>query len=344
MESNKVKIWLPTIRTRSGTDVFTERLACALRRQGMIAEISWFSPKYEPLPFMLRRKPAPIGTDIILTNSWYGFAFKRERLPLVVTVHHSGFSDASTPYRSTAQKLYHQCIIRPAELRSLCYADVVTTVSHFAAKSLTGIVSKQKIKVIHNWIDTTLFHPLATPLPSSSKFRLLFVGKPSRLKGIDLLPGIMEKLGEGFQLCIAGLANQKEFSHFPANVRWLGWLDEPALIRAYQECDALLFPSRSEGFGYVALEAMACGKPVIASDVTALPELVEHNVTGLLCPPDNEDAFIRACRELANNPQMCVAMGNAARKRAIKEFSEEKMISKYLDLIKKLTPFVPIRP
>ena len=156
------------------------------------------------------------------------------------------------------------------------------------------------------------------------------------MKGSDLLTKIMSRLGNQFELSIAGRATTRKIANFGSNVRWLGLLNEENLIRAYQECDALLFPSRTEGFGYAALEAMACGKPVIASEVTALPELIEHNVTGILCPVDDVSSFSSACNHLARNPDLLLKMGNAARNRAIEFFSEERMIDQYMRLILRL--------
>jgi glycosyltransferase involved in cell wall biosynthesis len=89
----------------------------------------------------------------------------------------------------------------------------------------------------------------------------------------------------------------------------LGRLSEKELIDEYQKCDALLFPSRFEGFGYVALEAMSCGKPVVATDSSSIPEVVENGVSGLLCPIDDIEAFVNACSQLEENKELCVKTG-----------------------------------
>jgi glycosyltransferase involved in cell wall biosynthesis len=147
----------------------------------------------------------------------------------------------------------------------------------------------------------------------------------------------MQKLGPAFELRYTTGLRTRQSDPIPANMQPLGWLDETGVIRAYQECDALLFPSRFEGFGYVALEAMACGKPVVASNSSALPEVVENGVTGILCEPDNIDAFVEACSRLACNPALCACMGEAARKRVTRSFSEEAIVPLYIRLFNSLT-------
>ena len=97
-----------------------------------------------------------------------------------------------------------------------------------------------------------------------------------------------------------------------------------------------MFPSRFEGFGYVALEAMACGKPVVATNSTSIPEVVDNGTTGILCPTDDIESFVAACRKLAADRGLCGRMGEAGRKRAVEEFSEEVIVSQYIDLYRSL--------
>jgi glycosyltransferase involved in cell wall biosynthesis len=338
MQDGRIKVWLPAIRVGSGTDVFTERLADALTRHGILTEITWFSSKFEFAPFLLRSVQPPAGTDIVLANSWNGFAFKRPDIPLIVTLHHSGFDPTVHFYRTLTQRIYHRLLIEPYERWSYKAANAVTAVSTFSANSLKQATGLAKVEVIHNWIDTERFRPMASAHPGDTRpFRLLFVGKPSVSKGADLLAPIMRRLGPEFELRIAGRTNPAQQAEYPTNIRVLGWLNEEKLIRSYQESDALLFPSRSEGFGYVALEAMACGKPVIATDCTAIPEVVSNCVTGLLCAPGDVIAFADACRHLADSPLRRMEMSQAARQKAIEEFSESVVLPRYVNLIQRLT-------
>ena len=85
-----------------------------------------------------------------------------------------------------------------------------------------------------------------------------------------------------------------------------------------------MVPSFGEGFGMVALEAMGRGRPVIASAVGGLPEIVEDGRTGLLIPAGDAEALARAIRELADDPARAAAMAAAGRARALEEFSQER--------------------
>lgn len=332
-----MKVWFPAIKASSGADVFILRLASALKKRGIEVEVSWFNKNYEFFPLLLGNKPAPKNTDIIHTNSWNGFAFNRPDVPLIVTEHHCVFDPFYRPFKSLYQNLYHKLIISHYEMASFRKCDAVTAVSNFTCESLNQYADLKNVQCIYNWVDIAKFKPSAPQKNGTPKrFNLLYVGNVSRRKGFDLLEPIMSKLGEDFVLRFTtGLRNIKKQS-YPSNMMPLGNLNEKDLIKEYQECDALLFPSRFEGFGYVALEAMACGKPVIATDATSIPEVVDNGVTGILCPIDDIDAFVSACRKLAADRKLCERFGKAGRKRAEEIFSEEMILSQYIDLYRSL--------
>lgn len=333
MENGKIKVWLPAIQACSGTDVYTRRLAAALERNGITAQISWFPLSHELLPFLLRRAQPPDGTDIIIANSWNAFAFRHFGLPLVAVVHHCVFDPELRSYKSFSQALYHRFFAEPREARSLRAADAVVAVSHYVANHLRQKLGMNGVEVVHNWVDTELFKPQPQEARGDRPFRLLFVGKPSRLKGGDMLAPLMRRLGAGFELRFTAEPQDCGNMNLPTNMIPIGRLVEQDMIRAYQTCDVVLLPSQAEGFGYAALEAMACGKPVIASNNTALPELVADGVTGILCDTNDMEAFANACRLFADDPPLCLAMGNAGRQRAAEKFSEAITIESYLLLM-----------
>jgi glycosyltransferase involved in cell wall biosynthesis len=93
-------------------------------------------------------------------------------------------------------------------------------------------------------------------------------------------------------------------------------------------CDLVLFPSLpsfGEGFGLAALEAMAAGVPVLASDAGPLPEVVSDGVSGLVLPPGESVAWAEAMVDLATNSARRHQLGEQARRRAQQEFSVEEM-------------------
>lgn len=334
----RIKIWFPAIKGKSGTDVYTRRLADALQHRGIATEITWFSPYYQFAPYLLRNVPPPPGTHIIHTNSWNGFAFKRPRIPLVVTEHHCVFDPKYRPYKNLAQEIFHKNMVRRFEMASFRAASAITAVSRFTASSLANTLGIHSSRVIYNWIDTKAFAPPNQNVPSDRRpFRLLFVGNLSIRKGADLLVPIMRELGPEFELRFTSGLRALKTTGLTHNMVPLGQLtDESELIGAYHQCDALLFPSRFEGFGYVALEAMACGKPVVGANNSALPEVVQNGVTGILCQTDDISAFVSAIQKLAANREILLAYGQAARRRAESLFSEDLIIPQYVSLYEKL--------
>lgn len=325
-----MKVWFPAIRANSGADLFIQRLVGGLVRHGIHAEITWFPHLSELAPWLL-----PVGLarrfDLVHANSWNAFAFGGHT-PMVVTTMHNVHDPELTGHRSMLQKLYHDQVIHRYEAASFRHARAVTAVSQFSKASTERSFALRNITVIHNWVNTDVFTPAAGRKPHYP-FRLLFVGNWNRRKGVDLLLPILEKLGPGFELWIAAGLRGAPRLKLPANVRLVTDLpDEHAMAALYRNCDALLFPSRLEGFGYAPLEAHACGLPVVATNTSAIPEVVEHGNTGLLCPDSDVGAFTDACRALAEAPALAQRLGSAARELATQKFSEKRAVDAYIEV------------
>lgn len=332
-----MKIWFPVIKGGSGTDVFTRRLADALRRRGIATEITWFPAYFQLAPFLLRHVPPPPGTNIIHANSWNGFAFKRPEIPLLVTEHLNVLDPLYRPYKSLPQHIYHKALICRFVMASFHAASAITAVSCFTAAGLSKALGTHA-QVIHNWINTVTFSQAERNIRSINRpFRLLFMGNLSRRKGADLLVPIMRELGQEFELSFTSGLNRLGAIRAEQNMVPLGRLiEDRELVKAYHRCDALLFPSRFEGLPLAPLEAMACGKPVIAANISSLPEVVKGGETGILCPPDQIDTFVTACRKLAEDPQIARNYGQAARRRAENLFSEQIVVPQYVSLYQRL--------
>lgn len=326
-----MRIWLPAIKAGSGTDVFTERLAAALRSAGADAVITWYPHRYEFLPGLMRFfSPMPEDIDVIHANSWNGSVFMRTGKPVVVTVHHLVHDPAYAPYRSFAQAAYHRWHIRRRELKAVQRAAAVTAVSSYVAGTVRRFSGRDGITVIPNWVDTARYRPAEDyRFDTQRRFRLLMVGNTGRRKGSDLLGALLARLGEAFELrCTGGLRHADRRSR--EDVVWLGHLSEAGLIDEYQHCDAVISLSRYEGFGYTALEAMACGKPFVGFDTSGLAEVVSSGVTGMLVPVDDVDALARQCHLLREQAALRENMACAARQAAMHEFSEKNALDGYI--------------
>jgi len=325
------KVWFPAIRCGSGADVFTERLCCALNAQGIRAEITWLPHRAEYAPWTVPVPKPPAWANVVHINSWLPRRFVPSGLPIMATVHSCVHDPALLPYKSRPQALYHKHWIHPIEAANLERAQCIVAVSHYTAEQVKASFGDHDIQVIHNGIDCQAFTPIARTEPNRP-FRLLYVGNWSARKGVDLLGPIMELLGNSFMLQYTADRNDAHTRfRLPPNSVCLGRLARRELVRAYQEADALLFPSRLEGFGLVALEAQACGLPVIAAKTSSLPEVVEDGVTGFLCPQDAVQSFTDACQRLAQNVDSWRDMRLAARNRAIQFFSINHMTEHYVD-------------
>lgn len=300
-----------------------------MTKRGHEVEITWFKSRFEFAPFLLKRVSPPPNIDIIHANCQHGFAFHRKGIPLVVTEHHCIYSADSRQFKSAAQRVYHEWLVKRYSKASSKLAQKIIAVSNHTKSGLLQAHGEMVVSVIYNWVDTETFKPAVSAPRRSGAFRLLFVGNLTQRKGADLLRPIMEALGSDFELtCVSGLRGKSSLA-IGGNIHIRAQLSGDALIRAYQEADALLFPTRLEGLGYVALEAMACGKPVIASNNSALPEVVENGVTGLLCETGNVEAFISACRLLAEDESLRLRMGNEARRRVESKFAETVIVPQY---------------
>lgn len=325
-----MKVWLPAIRGYSGTDVFTHRLAGALARRGVTADITWFPTHYQWAPQVLARRRAPSSVTLIHANAWHGLAFRRPQ-PLVLTEHQGVFGRNHRPYRSIAQEFVHTQVMRRYLTRSLALATAVTAVSECSAAGLRDI-GFAGTHVVPNFVDTTRFSPGPTAR-RATPFRLLFVGNFAPLKGSEVLRRLMPRLGPSFELHFTSGLKGIDAGRIADNMRCIGRLtDDSALIDAYRACDAVIVPSYFEGFGYTALEGMACGKPVIASSAGALPEVIADGVSGVLCPPGDVEAFATACHRLAGDSTLRQHMGQAGRGIAVERFSEQAVVPRYLEV------------
>jgi D-inositol-3-phosphate glycosyltransferase len=159
---------------------------------------------------------------------------------------------------------------------------------------------------------------------------LAVVGRLQPLKGVDVAIRALAGLRDtGARLLVVGGASGPEGEAEARRLRalastvgvadrvtWVAPQPHHLLSTYYRASDVVLVPSRSESFGLVALEAAACGIPVVASDVGGLRSIVRHGVTGYLVPARDHDAFARTARRLVDEPTRAIAMGTRAAERA----------------------------
>ena len=159
---------------------------------------------------------------------------------------------------------------------------------------------------------------------------LLFVGRLQPLKGADLAIETLAALNRPDATLVvvggpSGRGGAAEVDRLHRLVRSRGVTDQVRFVEPqphhllstyYRAADAVLVPSRSESFGLVALEAAACGTPVVAAAVGGLQTLVDHGLTGWLVPERDPEAYARHLRQLFGDPALEVRMGAAAAARS----------------------------
>jgi glycosyltransferase involved in cell wall biosynthesis len=185
-----------------------------------------------------------------------------------------------------------------------------------------------KLKILPRGLDTEVFTPARRELAYWEKFgvanshvRLLYVGRISREKDLDILADAYRRLrGEGLpvQLFVVGHGPYSEaFARSLPEAVFTGYLRGKELATAYASADIFVFPSTTDTFGNVILEAQACGVPVIVSDSGGPKELVEDRTNGLITRSRDVDDFTRAIRQLVTDPALRERIGHAARKSVI---------------------------
>lgn len=327
-----MKIWFPAIRADSGSDVYVERLVAALQERGIDAQLQWFDRRYEYLPHLLRNIAPPAGTDLIhAISSWSGFAFAHPPLPLVVTAFHCVYRNGYPQWKTRAQALYHDLWIGRLEMRSFAAAAAVVALTPSAAEDFQSRFILPPLSIIPGWVDTSQFKPAAAQREHYDKTRLLIVGNASKRKGMDLLPVLVEQLGSQFAVTVIGGLRGGHGSRLQG-VTYKQGLSVEALVEEYQQTDIVVSLSRYEGFGYTVLEAMACGKPVVAFAAVGIRDLVVNGDTGLLVQVEDVPALVAQCQRLANGSSASGDMSQRARYRALKSFGKVETVQSYLDL------------
>jgi len=235
---------------------------------------------------------------------------------------------------------------RESQRRTDKEAEIVGFVDHIVAatpseeKQLVEYygADRRKITIIPPGVDTQLFHPHS---PEDARSRLgvkpcdrmlLFVGRIEPLKGVDTLLRAMALLAHecpswAGNICVAiiggdpNTTENEELERLKAIraelgitdlVTFLGARDQDKLHHYYSAAEMVIMPSHYESFGMVALEAMACGTPVIASDVGGLGYLVRDGETGLHVPNGNPAALASAIARLVEDHELRQRMGRRA--------------------------------
>ncbi len=274
------------------------------------------------------------GADVVHANYWLsglaGHRIKHERdLPLVTTFHTLARVKAEGGDVEPARR-------ERAEAEVIGCADAICVSCPQEAAQFRRLYGEPPgaIEVVAPGVEHAFFAPgdrggARAALGLGDGPVLLFVGRIQPLKGLDVAVQALAALGrrDATLLVVGGASGAEGDGEVERIRRLVGELDLEAQVRFvppqphhllstyYRAADAVWVPSRSESFGLVALEAAACGVPVVASAVGGLLSLVDHGRTGFLVPGRDPELFARHTAELLAHPELAAAFGREAAER-----------------------------
>ncbi len=277
----------------------------------------------------LSRRNVPVHKIVSLKGSPYGWF---ERMPSIVM-------DKKAKYNLNIQKYYEKkCVVN---------SDKIIVPSNFLRNELLRFysVSEDKIVRIYNGVNLSVFYPMEMKNKVKDDFVLFFTGGDSYRKGTDILISAFIQLKERYKnikLIVSGTLSMNRFSDtflkngivMGEDIIFKGRIPYLEMPRYYNMCDVFIMPSYHETFCSAVAEAMACGKPVVATNDTAMPEVVGD--CGFLVDPGDVDGFVDAISKLLDDAALRRKMGQRARRRAEKHFSLDRVIKDYLRLFRAL--------
>ncbi|HGY92029.1 MAG TPA: N-acetyl-alpha-D-glucosaminyl L-malate synthase BshA [Planctomycetes bacterium] len=222
-------------------------------------------------------------------------------------------------------------------------ADGVTTVSNYLRDETRRVIeTNKKIEVIPNFIDLNRFdaHPCPDAQALHGENDELLLVHTSNFRPVKRVGDVVEAMALVAREVPVKLLLIGDGPDRPAvedRVKELGLAKKVSFLGSQESverilpcADVFVLPSIYESFGLAALEAMASGLPVVATNTGGIPEVVEDGVTGFLVSPRNPKALARAIREMALDPDRRRAMGQAARARAEELFDIRKILPIYV--------------
>jgi glycosyltransferase involved in cell wall biosynthesis len=268
--------------------------------------------------------------DVLHAHWWFpnalvgGWAGLLTRTPMVTTFHGTDIRIARS--YPASRPVFRQVLRRSA---------AVTAVSRWLAaeaQEMSGLMPK----VAPMPVETAIFTPDGGKTRGE---RLLFVGRLTRQKGVDLLLRMLALLPVSIHLDVVGDGEERgtlealaQSLDVATRITWHGAQPGPALPAYYRAARALVVPSVDEGLGLVAVEAQLCETPVVAFASGGLLDVVEHGVTGMLVEQRDPAALAAAVSAVLARPDRGASLGCAGRERALSHFDPAVAARRYVDI------------
>jgi len=232
---------------------------------------------------------------------------------------------------------------------SIDNSDGVTAVSRFLKeKTITTYTCESGIEVIPNFVDTELYRPKENGdfrkhiAPDGEKI-LIHISNFRPVKRVTDTIRILEKVLLEIPAKLILVGDGPDRSECERLCRQLGLFEkvkflgkQDGLVEILNSADVFLIPSQSESFGLAALEAMACGLPVVSSSVGGLPELIRHNETGFIAEIGDIDRMAKYVVELLSNERKYKLFSENSRNRAVSKFDKSIVVPIYEEYYKRI--------
>lgn len=278
-----------------------------------------------------------VQPDIIhVHSSWAGvmvrilYLCKKRREKIIYTPHGWSFIMENPFWKRKIYGLIEKTL-------SLVTDEIVNVSKYEEKKAIEYGIPFGKMSVIYNGVKEPIKKNNKVVNMKEDKLNLLFVGRLDYSKGLDIFlkTYYMEEFSKLHLYIIGKSILEKNEIRSDNRTTYLGWIDNEELDLYYEACDVVVMPSRWEGFGLVAIEAMRNEKPIIASNRGALPELIENKKHGYIFDIDNpielKNILMGLDKENLKN------MGKLSKERYAALFTAKKMQENIYFLYRKIT-------
>lgn len=335
----------------SGTYVGISQLARALERRSLRVQMhtpTWRWPGYtaERILFnLLAGRRLRMGhADWVVGFDLDGFHYGRQKtVPYVASIK-GVIADELTNERGIARAMLR--LQASCERLAVRRADAVVSTSRYSRKRIVQAygVPAAKVVIVPELIDLSAWTDEALPQGEGGTDppAILTVAHMYPRKNLGLLLNALacvRDAGVAFQGWIVGEGpcrnaweRLRDSLALQDRVTFLGTIPRRQLVERYRRAAVFCLPSRQEGFGIVFLEAMACGKPIVAGRAAAVPETVPDGECGLLVDPDDPEALARALTALLRDPDLRQEMGEAGRRR-VKQYGADRVAASFLETV-----------
>jgi glycosyltransferase involved in cell wall biosynthesis len=280
---------------------------------------------------VLKRSFAPdlVHINAVGVNNFFHLSTANaHRAPVLITLHGKWTRESEAIVGQT---------LRDADWVVGCSAAIVEE-----GRKLAHQIARRS-SIIYNGVGPSLLSPTSLPFGAP---RLLCLGRLSPEKGFDLVLEALAAILKRFpHLCLILAGNGPSRSELEQQaaragishaVQFTGWIAPDAVPALINDATLVVMPSRQDSLPLVALEAAQLARPVVATRVGGLPEVVVHHETGLLVDKEDSAGLAQAISFLIDNPDAAVRMGQAARKRVETVFSWNKHVDAYDALYRRL--------